>query len=187
MLRTVSQPAGEVRKLLQNLPATGPIMGLFVAPWLLPRQRCAHMKLAVLILALSVMGGAFAQGPSPAPAPGPSSPPVPGPSVPRRDLWQVLTPEQRQQLWLSLTPEQRSDVWRGLQSHERREMRERLSPQELRGSNGPWARRPPDADNRPHGGSMMTPEERQQMREQIREAHRLRRERMEAERARRTP
>jgi len=31
----------------------------------------------------------------------------------------------------------------------------------------------------------MTPEERQQMREQIREAHRLRRERLEAERARR--
>jgi hypothetical protein len=31
----------------------------------------------------------------------------------------------------------------------------------------------------------MTPEERQQMREQIREAHRMRRERAEAERARR--
>jgi Mg/Co/Ni transporter MgtE len=101
------------------------------------------------------------------------------------DLWQLLTPEQREQLWRSLTPEQKPDVWRGLRPQERREMRERLGPGELRGVGGPWA--PPHqvdgADATPR--KMMTPEERQQMREQIREAHRLRRERMDEERARR--
>jgi hypothetical protein len=183
MLRTVSLPAGVVRKLLQNLPVAGAIMGAFVAPWLLPRDHSARMKPIVFVLALFIATGVAAQGPSVTPVPGPSRAPAPAQS--RNDLWQLLTPEQRDQLWRTLSPEQRSDVWRGLQPHERREMRERLAPDEARGANGPWTgRRQFDRGDGP-AGMMKTPEERQQMREQIREAHRLRRERMDAERARR--
>jgi Spy/CpxP family protein refolding chaperone len=137
------------------------------------------MKSVVLVLALLIATGALAQGP----AIGPSNAPPP---ASRGDLWQLLTPEQREQLWRSLTPEQRSDVWRGLQPQERREMRDRLGPGAVHGANGPWGGRSPNADNRAKGWTM-TPEERQQMREQIREAHRQRRERLEAERARRSP
>ncbi len=102
----------------------------------------------------------------------------------RGDLWQRLTPEQRAQLWRSLTPEQKADLWRGLEPHERREMRERLAPNAPDGEGRPWMLRRhfEGGDGQPR--MMMTPEERQQMREQIREAHRLRRERMEAERER---
>jgi Spy/CpxP family protein refolding chaperone len=133
------------------------------------------MKPVVLVLALLLAFAAAAQ-----------SPPVTGPTIgpgppPRGDLWQMLTPEQREQLWRTLTPAQRADLWRGLQPEERREMRERLVPAEVRGT-GPWARRGTDGGEVPPGKTM-TQEERQQMREQIREAHRLRRERMEAERA----
>jgi hypothetical protein len=173
MLRTVSLLADPVRKLLQNLPARGAIMGAFPATWLPPRIQPQRMKSIVLALALSIATAATAQAPSVGPAPAPS----------RTDLWQLLTPEQRDQLWRSLPPEQRSDVWRGLQPQERREMRERLGSGAERGAAGPWAGwRQLDRGDAP--GKTMTPEERQQMREQVREAHRLRRERLEAERAR---
>jgi len=96
-------------------------------------------------------------------------------------LWERLTQEQRQLLWRSLTPEQKAELWGNLAPSDRRAMRERPLPDA------------PDAGRRrmPHGTfesgdapprMMMTPEERQRMREQIREAHRLRRERLEAER-----
>lgn len=139
------------------------------------------MKSIVLVLSLLIFAGAAAQGPEIGPGPGPGA----GPPAARGDLWQLLTPEQREQLWRSLTPEQRSDVWRGLQPQERREMRERLGPGDARGGGAPWAAwRQPGRSDGPPGKSMMTPEERQQMRDQIREAHRLRRERLEADRAR---
>lgn len=145
------------------------------------------MKSFVLVFALMIAAGAAAQGPAVAPAPGPAPSQAPPSSTARSDLWQLLTPEQRDQLWRSLSAEQRSDVWRGLQPQERREMRERLAPGELRGAGRPWAGRHPfDAGEGPPG-KMMTAEERQQMRDQIREAHRLRRERMEAERTKRSP
>jgi Spy/CpxP family protein refolding chaperone len=140
------------------------------------------MKHLVVALALSIAAAAAAQAPSATPVPGPSRAPVQPAS--RSDLWQLLTPEQREQLWRTLTPAQRADVWRGLQPEERREVRERLGPRELRGG-APWgAWRQLDRSDGPTGQSTMTAEERQQMREQVREAHRLRRERMEAERAR---
>lgn len=145
------------------------------------------MKPFLLVVALLIAAGAAAQGPAVAPAPGPAPAQAPSPSTARGDLWQLLTPEQRDQLWRSLSAEQRADVWRGLQPEERKEMRERLGPGELRGAGRPWAgRRSFDAGEGPPG-KMMTAEERQQMRDQIREAHRLRRERMDAERAKRSP
>jgi hypothetical protein len=100
------------------------------------------------------------------------------------DLWQLLSAEQREQLWRSLTPEQKSGVWRGLQPQERREMRERLGPGEPRGVGNPWAPRRQFDGADGTAGKMMSPEERQQMREQVREAHRLQRERTQAERGR---
>jgi Spy/CpxP family protein refolding chaperone len=109
----------------------------------------------------------------------------PGDESPRRSLWQVLTPEQRDQLWRSLSAEQRADVWRGLEPQERREIRERMAPADPIGNGMSWTpRRQFDRGEGPPRGMMMTPEERQQMREQIREAQRLRHERMDAERAR---
>jgi len=181
MLRTASLLAGVVRKLLQNLPATGAMMWAFVEPWLLARDRPTRMKPIVLFVVLLISAGASAQGPSGTAAPGPS----PAPSQSRGDLWQMLTPEQREQLWRALSPEQRSDVWRGLQPQERREMHERLGPGELRGPSAPWAGRRQFDHGNGSAGKTMSPEERQQMREQIREAQQLRRERMEAERTRR--
>jgi len=134
------------------------------------------MKLIVPLLALFLAAGAAAQPPAGAPVAGPGA--ATAPASTRSDLWQLLTAEQREQLWRSLTPEQKSDVWRGLQPQERREMRERLPSGELRGLGSPWAaaRRPSDRGEAPPT-MLMTPQEREQMREQIREAHRLRRER----------
>jgi hypothetical protein len=140
------------------------------------------MKRFTFFLALVLAGGASAQAPPPSPPAdlGPAAAPM------RGGLWQILTPEQRAQLWRTLSPEQKADLWRGLEAQERREMRERLGPppNPPEGIERPWGPRHPldQGDGPPR--VMMTPEERQQMREQIREAHRLRRERFEAERER---
>ena len=180
MLRTVRAPSETLRKLLQNLPPTAsklsPLSGIFsfvsraVGP--------ISVKQVVSLLLASMLAASAAAQPPP-------RPPVVGPNgeTPRRDLWQILKPEQREQLWRLLTPEQRADLWRSLEPRERREMRDRLPPGEP-GAEGPWAARRLDPGD-PTSRMTMTPEERQQMREQIREAHRLRRERLEAERARR--
>ena len=158
-------------------------MGGSVAPWLLPREPVARMKPIVLFLSLLIAAGASAQVPAGAPAAGPGS----APAQPRGDLWQMLTPEQRDQLWRTLSPEQRSDLWRAMQPQERREMRERLGPGDPRGANSPWAGRRQFDRGDGSATKMMTPEEREQMREQVREAHRLRRERMDAEQRERRP
>lgn len=132
-----------------------------------------------MLLPLAIAASAAAQSPRP---------PVMGPGPePRRDLWQVLTPEQRDQLWRSLSAEQRADVWRGLEPEQRREIRERLGAPGFNGQgrgigSAPHAENGDGADKQ-----LMTAEERQRMREQIREAHRLRRERLEQERRSRLP
>jgi hypothetical protein len=134
------------------------------------------IRLVSFLLAAAICSAAAAQSTSPPPVTGPA------PVQARRDLWQVLTPEQREQLWRSLSAEQRADVWRGLEPQERREMRDRLGPAELNGNGRGYDPRQlaDSADGAPK--RMMTPEERLKMREQIREAHRMRRERMEDER-----
>jgi len=139
------------------------------------------MKRIVPAIALLIaVAAAGAQPPPREPVPGPSAPP-------RSSLWQLLTPEQRDQLWRTLTPEQKADVWRGLEPNERRAMRERLAPGGPDSAIGPWPPRHNGGQGEGQGQPrmMMTPEQRLQMREQIREAHRLRRERLEAERERR--
>jgi Spy/CpxP family protein refolding chaperone len=136
-------------------------------------------RIATFLLALAVAAGAAAQPPRP-------SVMGPGPE-PRRDLWQVLTPEQRDQLWRSLSAEQRADVWRGLEPQERREVRNRIGAPESDGDGRIFGPAPYAEGGDGSGKQMMTPEERQRMREQIREAHRLRRERLEQERRSRMP
>jgi len=140
------------------------------------RVRRVPMKRLAFLLVLVLACSAAAQAPSPAPEP--IQPPGHG------GRWQLLTPEQRAQLWRSLSPEQKAEFWRGMPPQERRDMRERLAPVAPDGVERPWGPRHPfdRGDGPPR--MMMTPEERQQMREQIREVHRLRRERLEAERER---
>ncbi len=107
----------------------------------------------------------------------------------RADLWQRLTPQQREQLWRSLTPEQKGDVWRRLPSEQRQSIRERLSPEQRDAIRREWQQRQGQSagprGEMPHQ-MMMSPEERQQMREQIREAHqRMQRDRMQRDRTER--
>jgi hypothetical protein len=141
------------------------------------------VKRIVFLLLTLLAAAAAAQAPD---RPLPGAPPA---AAQRSDLWQMLTPEQRTQLWRSLSPEQQADVWRRLDPDERSRMREGFAPgadggPAAGGPRGGWMpRRPFDGDEPPH--MMMSPEQRARMREQIREAHRLRRERMEAERERR--
>ena len=143
------------------------------------------IRILVFLLLAAVAVAAAAQPTPRPPVAGPTT--IPGADAARRDLWQMLTLEQREYLWRSLTAEQRTDIWRGLEPHERREMRERLAPADADGGLRPLGpRRPFDTVDGPPR-AMMTPEERQQMREQIREAHRLRRERTEVERRPGTP
>lgn len=170
----------DLRKLLQNLPPSGANMqaesGMVVPARFAPRADVKRFLSPLLSLVLAA--GAAAQTAARPPAIGPSEEP------PRRSLWQVLTPDQRDQLWRSLSAEQRADVWRSLEPQERREIRERLAPGDPIGGSMTWTpRRQFERGDGPPRGMMMTPEERRQMREQIREAQRLQRERIEAERA----
>jgi Spy/CpxP family protein refolding chaperone len=119
------------------------------------------MKQVILLALLSFAAAASAQ---------PTEPPTAG------GLWERLTPEQQAMLWHSLTPEQKADLWRNLPGDQRRGMRDRSTPLEPDRAIRPGPHRGFDR------GARMTPEERERMREQIREAYRLRRERMEAER-----
>jgi hypothetical protein len=131
------------------------------------------MKRTVFVILLAMSCAALAQ-----PA---VSPPAAPPS--RGDLWQRLTAEQREQLWRSMTPEQKADLWRSFEPQERRALREQLAPQRSDEGGRAWGpQRHFERGDGPPRMMMMTPEERSQMREQIREANRLRRERMDVER-----
>jgi Mg/Co/Ni transporter MgtE len=81
----------------------------------------------------------------------------------RRDMWERLSPEQREMMLRRLPPEQRRDMWRSMSPDERHAMRHRFTEQ-----------RPSDPGAGPPPRSMhqMSPEERQRLREQIREAQR---------------
>jgi Spy/CpxP family protein refolding chaperone len=176
MLRRHPDSAAKVRKLLQNLPPTGAKMRLPSDSLAAAVSDAQLIRIVAFLLAVAVASTATAQS---------SRPPTagPGPEPVRRTLWQLLTPEQRDQLWRTLSTEQRADVWRSLEPQERREFRDRLGFAEGPGV-GPGPGRGPrtmrdGVDDHPR---QMTPEERQKMRDQIREAHRQRRERTEADR-----
>jgi hypothetical protein len=82
----------------------------------------------------------------------------------RRDMWERLSPEQREMMLRRLPPEQRRDMWRNMSPDERHAMRHRFTEQRPL---DPGAGPPP-----PRPMHQMSPEERQRLREQIREAQR---------------
>lgn len=81
----------------------------------------------------------------------------------RRDMWERLSPEQREMMLRRLPPEQRQDMWRHMTPDQRQAMRQRFLEQ-----------RPvePGGGPPPRPLHQMSPEERQRLREQIREAQR---------------
>jgi hypothetical protein len=83
----------------------------------------------------------------------------------RRDMWQRLTPEQREMMLRRLPPEQRRDMWHHMSPEQREAMRQRFVDQPP----GPRARSGPP----PHAPMyQLSPEERQRLRDQIRDAQR---------------
>jgi hypothetical protein len=81
----------------------------------------------------------------------------------RRDMWERLSPEQREMMLRRLPPEQRRDMWRDMSPDERHAMRHRFTEQrQLEPGNG----------SPPRPMHQMSPEERQRLRDQIREAQR---------------
>ncbi|MEW5879596.1 MAG: hypothetical protein AB1761_04030 [Pseudomonadota bacterium] len=86
----------------------------------------------------------------------------------RRELWQRMTPEQREQWRRSRSPEERRELWMRMTPEQRGAMRERWMEERRRrmddGVGPAMGERMP-----PH---RLTPEERQRLRDQIREANR---------------
>jgi predicted Fe-S protein YdhL (DUF1289 family) len=86
----------------------------------------------------------------------------------RQRAWQELSPDQRRGMWQQLSPEQRELMMRRVTPEERRQMWEKMSPGEREAMRQRFLQRPP-ADPGPEGHRRLTPEERQRLRDQIRE------------------
>jgi hypothetical protein len=87
----------------------------------------------------------------------------------RQRAWQGLPPEQQREMWHTLTPEQRELMMRRVPSEERRQMWQKMSPEEREAMRQRFLQH---REQRVEGEAprRLTPEERQRMREQIREA-----------------
>jgi hypothetical protein len=161
------------------------------------------MRVLIVAVAAAILswGVATAQtGPSLAPpllAQAPQAPPADATS----DIWSHMTAEQRGQLWQQLTPQERASIWQRLPPEQRSAIRERLSPEQRESVRERWsaAGQPPGPRTAPGPGQppgpriipgpgpapeqraipppgpKLTPEERHQLREEIRRAHELRR------------
>jgi MgtE intracellular N domain len=141
------------------------------------------MRVRIVALAAAILswGAAVAQtGPSFAPLLLAQAPPADATA----DIWSHMTPQQRGQLWQQLTPEERARIWQRLPAEQRRAITERLAPEQReRPAPGqlPVPRTMPPAPPGPgpelRGGPFpgpgpkLSPEERRQLREQIRQAH----------------
>jgi len=88
----------------------------------------------------------------------------------RQRAWQGLSPDQRREFWQRLSPEQRELMMRRIPHEERRQMWEKMSPEQREAMRQRFLERhdPPGAP--PPGAMRLTPEERQRLRDQIREA-----------------
>lgn len=82
----------------------------------------------------------------------------------RRRAWQQMPPEQRRELWQSLSPEQRELLMRRVPNDERRQMWQQMTPEQKN------AMRQRFTEQGGQGRSKLTPEERQRLRDQIRDA-----------------
>ena len=135
-----------------------------------------RFRVAAVVVALLSCGVAAAQAPppfemaGPAPAPPLALPPVQG----QADIWGHLTPDQRKEFWQRLTPEERAAVWRRLTPEQRQAIRERLTPEQRQSLRERWPERPQQFEGRagPGPGPKLSPEERRNLREAIRDAHR---------------
>jgi MgtE intracellular N domain len=158
------------------------------------------MKIPIVAAAAAILswGVATAQtGPpvAPAVAPGQSFPTAAAPDA-TADIWSHMTSEQRKQLWQQLTPEERATIWGRLPAEQRRAIRERLTPEQRESIREHWGAAPqplgpqgppgPGSLPEPRPGSpadriapppgpKLSPEERRQLREEIRRAQEFRR------------
>lgn len=93
----------------------------------------------------------------------------------RQRAWEGLSPDQRRDMWQRLSPEQRELMLRRLPPEQRRDMWGKMSPEERQAMRNRFTeQRPsgPGAGPPPRPMHQMSPEERQRLREQIREAQR---------------
>ena len=99
----------------------------------------------------------------------------------RQRAWQGFSPEQRRGMWEGLSPEQREMMLRRLPPEQRQDMRRHMTPEERQAMRHRFIEQGPSAPPGPRGQTAgppprpmhsMSPEERQRLREQIREAQR---------------
>jgi hypothetical protein len=88
----------------------------------------------------------------------------------RQRAWQGLKPEQRREMWQTLTPEQRELMMRRVPNEERRQMWQKMSPEEREAMRNRFLQQRDQRDGEGESTRRLTPEERQRLREQIREA-----------------
>ncbi|HEX4586248.1 MAG TPA: hypothetical protein VH183_15580 [Burkholderiaceae bacterium] len=122
------------------------------------------MRVPIVAIAAAVLswGVATAQtGPPVAPSPQGDA---------TADIWGHLTGEQRKQLWQQLTPAERQEIWRRLPPEQQRAIRERLEQRQPNRGLGPgdFPERRPAPGPAP---GRLSPEERRQLRDEIRNAH----------------
>ena len=161
---------------------------------LIDHIEAGKLSASIVVVAAAVLswGVATAQtGPSFAP---PLLAQAPPPDA-TADIWSHMSPEQRRQLWQQLTPQERASIWQRLPPEQRRAISERLAPEQREairergsGPSQPSGQRtipgPPPAPGPgpspgpgprgvpvPPAGPKLSPEERRQLREEIRQAH----------------
>jgi MgtE intracellular N domain len=151
------------------------------------------MKIPIVAAAAAILawGVATAQtGPPVAPAAVPGQPSQAATPDATADIWSHMTSEQRKQLWQQLTPQERAAIWGRLPPEQRRAIRERLTPSERESIREHWMARgqpsgprwtppgpgsfPQEPRTEPPPGPKLTPEERRELRDQIRQQHELR-------------
>jgi hypothetical protein len=158
------------------------------------------MRVPIVAVAAAVLswGVATAQtGPEVAPPLVAQAPQAPQPDA-TSEVWSHMTPDQRRQLWQQLTPQERATIWQRLPPEQRSAIRERLTAEQRESIRERWsaAGQPPGPRTMPGPGQppgqpfipgpgpareqrgipppgpKLTPEERHQLREEIRQAHR---------------
>lgn len=158
------------------------------------------MRVRIVAVAAAILswGVAMAQtGPALAPPLVVQAPQAPPPDA-TSDIWSHMTSEQRRQLWQQLTPQERTAIWQRLPPEQRSAIRERLTPEQRESVRERWASgagQPPGPRSGPGPGQppgqriipgpgpgqeprlmpppgpKLSPEERHQLREEIRRAH----------------
>lgn len=92
------------------------------------------------------------------------------PADERRRAWQEMPPEQRREIWQSLPSEQRELLMRRVPRDERKQLWNQMTPEQRDEMRQRFTERRErqTAEGRPH----LSPEERQRLRDQIRESQR---------------